>query len=94
MSDLDKVLAHIDADLDNALDRLFRTVRMKSISTDPAHAAETRRCAEWHAADQEGIGFASELRETPGHPVVLARDHDAAGTRILFYGRYGNRPHG
>ncbi len=50
MSDLDKVLAHIDGDLDNALDRLFQTVRMKSISTDPAYAAETRACAEWHSA--------------------------------------------
>ena len=51
MSDLDRVLAAIDADLDNALDRLFVTLRLKSISTDPAYAAETRACAEWHAAD-------------------------------------------
>ena len=48
MSDLDKVLAHIDADFDNAIDRLFQTVRLKSISTDPAYAGETRACAEWH----------------------------------------------
>ena len=51
MSDLDKVLATIDADLDAALERLFVTLRLKSISTDPAYAAETRACAEWHAAD-------------------------------------------
>ena len=62
MSDLDAVLAHIDADFDNALDRLFQTVRMKSISTDPAYAAETRACAEWHAADLASIGFAAEVR--------------------------------
>jgi len=92
MSDLDKVLAHIDADLDNALDRLFQTVRMKSISTDPAYAAETRACAEWHSRDLETIGFKSEVRDTPGHPVVLAKDHNAQGTKVLFYGHYDVQP--
>ena len=84
MSDLDKVLAHIDADFDNALDRLFQTVRLKSISTDPAYAAETRACAEWHSKDLETIGFASEVRDTPGHPIVLAKNHEAEGTKVLF----------
>ncbi|MBS4009261.1 MAG: M20/M25/M40 family metallo-hydrolase, partial [Roseovarius sp.] len=92
MSDLDKVLAHIDADFDNALDRLFQTVRLKSISTDPAYADETRACAEWHSKDLASIGFASEVRETPGHPVVFAKNHDAAGTKVLFYGHYDVQP--
>lgn len=92
MSDLEKVLAHIDADLDNALDRLFQTVRMKSISTDPAYAGETRACAEWHSKDLETIGFKSEVRDTPGHPVVLAKNHDAKGTKVLFYGHYDVQP--
>ena len=92
MSDLDKVLAHIDADFDNALDRLFQTVRLKSISTDPAYAAETRACAEWHSKDLETIGFASEVRDTPGHPIVLAKNHEAEGTKVLFYGHYDVQP--
>jgi acetylornithine deacetylase/succinyl-diaminopimelate desuccinylase-like protein len=92
MSDLEKVLAHIDADLDNALDRLFQTVQMKSISTDPAYAGETRACAEWHSKDLAAIGFASEVRDTPGHPVVLAKNHDAQGTKVLFYGHYDVQP--
>ncbi len=92
MSDLDKVLAHIDADLDHALDRLFQTVRMKSISTDPAYAAETRACAEWHSKDLAAIGFKSEVRDTPGHPIVLAKNHDAKGTKVLFYGHYDVQP--
>lgn len=92
MSDLDKVLAHIDADFDNALDRLFQTVRMKSISTDPAFAAETRACAEWHSRDLASIGFSSEVRDTPGHPIVLAKQHDAPGTKVLFYGHYDVQP--
>ena len=68
MSDLDKVLATIDADLDAALERLFVTLRLKSISTDPAYAAETRACAEWHAADLREIGFDAAVRDTPGPP--------------------------
>ncbi|MCF1709092.1 M20/M25/M40 family metallo-hydrolase [Tabrizicola sp. J26] len=92
MSDLDKVLAHIDADIDNALDRLFQTVRIKSISTDPAYAGETRACAEWHSKDLEAIGFKSEVRDTPGHPIVLAKNHDAKGTKVLFYGHYDVQP--
>jgi acetylornithine deacetylase/succinyl-diaminopimelate desuccinylase-like protein len=92
MSDLDKVLAHIDADFDNALDRLFQTVRLKSISTDPAYAGETRACAEWHSADLAAIGFQSGLRDTPGHPIVLAKDHSAEGTKVLFYGHYDVQP--
>ncbi|MCU0789440.1 MAG: M20/M25/M40 family metallo-hydrolase [Nitratireductor sp.] len=92
MSDLEKVLSHIDADFDNAIDRLFQTVRLKSISTDPAYAAETRACAEWHSKDLASIGFKSDVRDTPGHPIVLATDHAAKGTKVLFYGHYDVQP--
>ena len=51
MDKLDAVLARIDANADAALDRLFAVLRIKSISTDPAYAAECRACADWHAAD-------------------------------------------
>ena len=36
MSALDAILNNIDADLDNALERLFAFRRIPSISTDPA----------------------------------------------------------
>ena len=42
MSDLDRVLARIDADLDRSLDRLFDYLRIKSISTDPAFKDDCR----------------------------------------------------
>ena len=64
MSDLDKVLARIDADIDRAVARLFETLRLKSISTDPAYAGETRACAEWHAADLASIRL---RRDRAGH---------------------------
>jgi acetylornithine deacetylase/succinyl-diaminopimelate desuccinylase-like protein len=92
MSDLDAVLSRIDADMDQAIARLFATLRLKSISTDPAYAAETRACAEWHAADLAGIGFDASVRDTAGHPMVVAHDRSAQGTSVLFYGHYDIQP--
>jgi acetylornithine deacetylase/succinyl-diaminopimelate desuccinylase-like protein len=92
MSELDKVLAHIDGDMDAALHRLFEVIRIKSISTDPAYKDECRRNAEWHAADLAGIGFQASARPTPGHPVVVAHDRSAGGRSALFYGHYDVQP--
>jgi acetylornithine deacetylase/succinyl-diaminopimelate desuccinylase-like protein len=92
MSDLDRVLAHVDADLDAALARLFETLRIPSISTDPAFAADCRACAAWHAADLAAIGFAAEVRDTDGHPIVVGRLRDGDGPSALFYGHYDVQP--
>jgi acetylornithine deacetylase/succinyl-diaminopimelate desuccinylase-like protein len=92
MNDLDKVLAHIDADIDHAVARLFETLKLKSISTDPAYAGETRACAEWHAADLAAIGFDATVRDTAGHPMVVGHDRTATGTSVLFYGHYDIQP--
>jgi acetylornithine deacetylase/succinyl-diaminopimelate desuccinylase-like protein len=92
MSDLDRVLDAIDADLDNALERLFETLRLKSISTDPDYAAETRACAEWHAADLAQIGFDASVRDTAGHPMVVGHQRDVSGPSVLFYGHYDVQP--
>ncbi len=92
MSDLDRVLDRIDADMDAALERLFATLRLKSISTDPAYAAETRACAAWHAADLAEIGFEAGVRDTAGHPMVVGHMRDAEGPSVLFYGHYDVQP--
>jgi acetylornithine deacetylase/succinyl-diaminopimelate desuccinylase-like protein len=92
MSDLNSVISHIDADLDNAVARLFETLRIKSISTDPAYNGETRACAEWHAKDLASIGFDASVRDTKGHPMVVGHDRSAAGTSALFYGHYDVQP--
>ena len=92
MSDIDKVLAHVDSDLDAAVERLFELIRIKSISTDPAFAADTRACAEWHARDLSDIGFDAAVRDTPGHPMVVGHDRSSPGTAVLFYGHYDVQP--
>jgi acetylornithine deacetylase/succinyl-diaminopimelate desuccinylase-like protein len=92
MSELDKVLEHIDATLDEALERLMTVLRIKSISTDPAFAADCRACAEWHVADLKAIGFDAAVRDTPGHPMVVGHDRSEGGPSVLFYGHYDVQP--
>ena len=92
MSMLDQVLSRIDAELDPALERLFVFLKIKSISTDPAYAADCRAAAEWLAADLAAIGFEASVRLTPGHPMVVAHDRSAAGPSALFYGHYDVQP--
>jgi acetylornithine deacetylase/succinyl-diaminopimelate desuccinylase-like protein len=92
MSELDRVLARIDDDLEAALERLFAVLRIKSISTDPAFAADCRACAEWHVADLASTGFEASARDTPGHPIVVAHDRSAPGPSALFYGHYDVQP--
>ncbi len=91
MSDLDRVLGRIDADLDQSLGRLFDFLRIKSISTDPAHKDDCRAAAEHLAGSLRNVGFATEVRPTAGHPVVLAKSN-GAGRRVLFYGHYDVQP--
>ena len=92
MSDLNSVLAHIDRDVDAALERLFELLRIRSISTDPAYAAECRACADWHVADLRAIGFEASARDTPGHPIVVGHDRSTPGPSALFYGHYDVQP--
>jgi len=89
---LSRVLAHSDGDTDKALERLFELIRIPSVSTDPAYAADCRRCAEWLAADLASMGFDASVRDTTGHPMVMAHDHSGEGPHVLFYGHYDVQP--
>ena len=87
------VLDRLDADLDKSLERLFDLLRIKSISTDPAYAGECRKAAEWLVADLKTIGFDASVRDTPGHPMVVAHHDGPQGSpHVLFYGHYDVQP--
>ncbi|HSG95234.1 MAG TPA: M20/M25/M40 family metallo-hydrolase, partial [Afifellaceae bacterium] len=91
---LDRVLAHIDGDRDNALERLFQIVRIPSISADPAYRDDCRRAADWCAAALNQAGFTASVRATIGHPMVVGH-YDGAGAdapHVLFYGHYDVQP--
>lgn len=88
---LDAVLAKIDADLPQALDRLLDLLRIPSISTDPAFKADCAKAADWLAEDLKSLGFAASSRATPGHPMVVG--HGGTGDKhLLFYGHYDVQP--
>ncbi len=94
MADITPVLERADANLPQSLERLFDLVRIKSISTDPAFKAECRKAAEWLVAELGTLGFEASVRDTPGHPMVVA--HHAAekadAPHLLFYGHYDVQP--
>lgn len=96
MTDLDAVLATAERGFDQSLERLFALVRIPSISTDPAHAADCERAAAAIVADLRGLGFRAEARTTPGRPMVVAHytpGHATAKTpHFLFYGHYDVQP--
>src|ERR1700681_4137126 len=91
-SQLQPVLDRIDADFDNALQRLFALLRIKSISADPAFAGDCKAAADHLAADIATLGFQAEVRPTAGHPAIVARTNGKGngGARppVLFYGLY------
>jgi acetylornithine deacetylase/succinyl-diaminopimelate desuccinylase-like protein len=90
---LDNVLAAIDKNLERSLDRLFALLRIESVSTDPAFSKSCRAAAEWLAKELAGIGFDASVRETKGHPMVVAHSKtQGAGPHVLFYGHYDVQP--
>ena len=95
MTDLDPVLQTADDDLDASIERMFDLVRIPSVSTDPAFKAECRRTAEKLAADLSSLGFDAGVRDTPGHPMVVAHytpKEGKASPHVLFYGHYDVQP--
>ena len=94
MASTETVLAHIDANLDKSLERLFALLRIKSISADPHYKQDCREAAEWCAKDLSGIGIPSTVRDTIGHPMVVGhyRSAPAGAPHLLFYGHYDVQP--
>ncbi|MDR9395789.1 MAG: M20/M25/M40 family metallo-hydrolase [Roseovarius sp.] len=88
---IDAVLAHIDDRIETATDRLKGLLRIPSISTDPAHADDCDKAADWLVADLQSIGAKAEKRPTPGRPMVVGH-MPGDGPHLLFYGHYDVQP--
>lgn len=91
---LNAILSRIDDDLPGATGRLLELLRIPSISTDPAHAGDCDRAADWLVAALSDLGLAAAKRPTPGHPMVVAQGDGPAGggPHLLFYGHYDVQP--
>ena len=93
MTDLTAALSKADSNLDASLERLCELVRIKSISTDPAYAPECRKAAQWLVDRLNELGFSASIRDTPGHPMVVAHHDGPQGApHVLFYGHYDVQP--
>lgn len=75
------------------LDDLLTCLRFPSVSTDSVRRADVRACAEWLLSKVRGMGLTGDLHETPGHPVLLAKNKHIAGRRtVLLYAHYDVQP--
>jgi acetylornithine deacetylase/succinyl-diaminopimelate desuccinylase-like protein len=94
MADIAPVLAKADANLDSSLERLFALCRIRSISTDPAFKDECRKAAATLVDYLSDLGFEASVRDTPGHPMVVAHHAGASADapHVLFYGHYDVQP--
>ena len=88
---IDTVLAHVDDNLDAALERLKALVRIPSVSTDPAFKDDCQAAANWLVADLASLGVEAEARQTPGHPMVVGHAGDGR-PHLMFYGHYDVQP--
>ncbi|MDO5613844.1 MAG: dipeptidase [Paracoccus sp. (in: a-proteobacteria)] len=91
-ANLTAMLDALDRGQDAALHRLTELLRIPSISTDPAHKGDVRAAAEWLRVELARLGFDASLRDTPGHPMVVAHSRPGGTRRILFYGHYDVQP--
>lgn len=77
----------------SAFEDFLTCLRFPSVSTDPQHQPDVRACAEWLVEKLRGMGLAVALHETPGHPVILAKNAHQPGRRtVLLYGHYDVQP--
>jgi len=94
MSQVSAVLDRIGAAEEEIRARYFEFLRIPSVSAQPAHAGDCRAAAAWLVKELQAIGFTAEIRETKGHPVVVAHHPGPGGDArpLLYYGHYDVQP--
>jgi succinyl-diaminopimelate desuccinylase len=72
---------------------LCELLRIPSVSTDPAHRGDMAQAATWMAERFRALGFATEVIESAGHPLVYAESPRVEGApTVLVYGHYDVQP--
>ena len=95
MSKIDQVLAQAEAGFAAAQQRWLDWLRIPSIGAAPEHAADCRAAAEFARQQLEDMGFDAQLRETGGHPAIVAHHPGPGGKdvpHLLYYGHYDVQP--
>jgi acetylornithine deacetylase/succinyl-diaminopimelate desuccinylase-like protein len=94
MTTTETVLARAEADFPASQARWLDWLRIPSIGADPARAEDCRRAGEFARADLESLGFNATLRDTGGHPAIVAHHPGPGGNtpHLLYYGHYDVQP--
>jgi acetylornithine deacetylase/succinyl-diaminopimelate desuccinylase-like protein len=72
---------------------LFAFLAFPSVSTDSSHKPDVRNCANWIIRKLSAAGLDTQLHETPGNPIVVARNaHKPDRKTVLIYGHYDVQP--
>ena len=91
---IEHVLGALSSNHDRILAELVEFASIPSISTDPAHAADMQRAAQWVATKLAAAGpITVRTIGTPGNPVVYGEWLGAPGKlTVLVYGHYDVQP--
>jgi acetylornithine deacetylase/succinyl-diaminopimelate desuccinylase-like protein len=91
---MDQILSYIESNKDRYLGELKELLAIPSVSTDPAHAQDMHRCAQWVADHMRTVGLQNvQLFPTQGHPLVYGDWLGAPGQpTLLIYGHYDVQP--
>jgi acetylornithine deacetylase/succinyl-diaminopimelate desuccinylase-like protein len=94
MTTIDPVLVdYCEANAGAHLDELKSWIAIPSISANPAHAGDVRRCCEHLVARLNEIGLKARALETDGNPIVYGEWLEAPGKpTVLIYGHYDVQP--
>lgn len=86
--------SYLEQNRDRFLANLQAALRIPSISAQPAHRDDVKRCAEHIVDHLRAIGMTrAEAMPTAGHPVVYAEWLGAPGKpTVLLYGHYDVQP--
>lgn len=89
-----RALAYAQRHRPRFLTELKEFVRFPSVSNQPQHAGDLRKCASWLAAHLRRIGLEHvRIVPTSRHPIVYASWQHARGRpTILIYGHYDVQP--
>lgn len=74
-------------------DELCELLRIPSVSADSQFKADVRQAGQWVASQLSGLGFQTQIFDTPGHPIVFAQSPEIPGApTALVYGHYDVQP--
>ena len=90
----DPLITYVRAERERYLDELKGLIAIPSISADPAHKGEVRRCAQAMVDRMMAAGFGrGDVLETAGNPIAYGEWLGAPGQpTIVIYGHYDVQP--